>query len=78
MSRVLRHRGPDSSGLWESDECSMGLDRLAILDIDGGMQPCAYRHITSVMNGEIYNYRELRRELEGLGYIFKSNHSDAE
>ncbi len=78
MSNALWHRGPDSKGTWESEECSMGLDRLAILDIDGGMQPCAYKHVVSVMNGEIYNFKELRRKLEGLGYVFKSDHSDAE
>ena len=78
MGKTLIHRGPDSQGYWESDECSMGLDRLAILDIEGGMQPCVYKAVTSVMNGELYNHKELRRELERLGYCFMSDHSDAE
>lgn len=78
MGKALIHRGPDSQGFWESDECSMGLDRLAILDIEGGMQPCCLQDVASVMNGEIYNFRELRKELEGLGYRFHSDHSDAE
>lgn len=78
MSESVLHRGPDSQGFWESDGCSMGLDRLAILDIAGGTQPCIYDNITSVMNGEIYNFKELRLELEGIGYFFKSDHSDAE
>ena len=78
MGDLLRHRGPDSKRVWESDECSMGLDRLAILDIEGGIQPCCFQVVTSVMNGEIYNHKELRKELENLGYCFVSNHSDAE
>lgn len=78
MKVSLRHRGPDSQHYWESNECSMGLDRLAILDIEGGKQPCVYNAVTSVMNGEIYNYKELRKELTGLGYRFESDHSDAE
>jgi asparagine synthase (glutamine-hydrolysing) len=78
MKISLRHRGPDAQDYWESDECSMGLDRLAVLDIRGGQQPCFCKTVTSVMNGEIYNYKELRKELMGLGYRFKSDHSDAE
>jgi asparagine synthase (glutamine-hydrolysing) len=78
MGDLLRHRGPDSKRFWESDACSMGLDRLAILDIEGGLQPCCFKAITSVMNGEIYNHKELRKELENLGYCFVSDHSDAE
>lgn len=78
MGAALRHRGPDSRGYWESDACSMGLERLAILDIEGGKQPCSHKTVTSVMNGEIYNYKELRKELTGLGYRFESDHSDAE
>lgn len=78
MGQILSHRGPDAVGYLESDECSMGLDRLAILDIKGGMQPCCLQDVTSVMNGEIYNHKELRQELENLGYRFASDHSDAE
>ncbi|AFL69729.1 asparagine synthase (glutamine-hydrolyzing) [Sulfurospirillum barnesii] len=78
MAQSLRHRGPDDRGFWQSDECSLGLDRLAILDIKGGMQPCVKDTIVSVMNGEIYNFQALRIELESLGYAFSSNHSDAE
>lgn len=78
MSIALKHRGPDSVGFLETDSFSVGLNRLAVLDIEGGMQPCKYEHIVSAMNGEIYNFKELRRELELKGYIFKSNHSDAE
>lgn len=78
MSASMLHRGPDSQNFWESKECSFGLNRLAILDLEGGLQPCVNLGIASVMNGEIYNFRELRRELELLGYKFNSDHSDAE
>lgn len=78
MKNSLLHRGPDSQNYWESDECSLGLDRLAIVDIKGGVQPCVMATVTSVINGEIYNHKELRKELEALGYGFRSDHSDAE
>lgn len=78
MAQSLRHRGSDDRGFWQSDECSLGLDRLAILDIEGGMQPCVKGGIVSVMNGEIYNFQALREELESLGYRFSSDHSDTE
>lgn len=78
MSQTLRYRGPDETGLWESRECSLGLDRLAIVDLENGQQPCVREMVTSVMNGEIYNFRALRLELEHLGFSFHSDHSDAE
>lgn len=78
MGIALRHRGPDESGRWESDQCSMGLERLAILDIEGGKQPCVSGEVVTVLNGEIYNFRALRRELEQKGHRFVSDHSDAE
>lgn len=78
MKKTLLHRGPDSQNYWESDACSLGLNRLAIVDIKSGIQPCTTATVTSVMNGEIYNFKELRKELETLGYRFKSDHADAE
>lgn len=78
MGESLRHRGPDAQGFWQDENCSLGLDRLAIVDIAGGMQPCVSNGIVSVMNGEIYNFIELRSELEAFGHKFSSDHSDAE
>jgi len=82
MRDELRHRGPDDAGAWWSDDRRVGFGhrRLAIIDLSpGGHQPMANRrgdlHIT--YNGEIYNYRELRARLEGLGRTFTST-SDTE
>ena len=71
----LYHRGPDDKGIWRDEYVQLGSTRLAILDLSVlGHQPMAYQngryHI--VFNGEIYNYLELRQELEGLGQRFKS------
>ena len=79
---ALAHRGPDSNGCWLSDDCriAFGHCRLAIIDLSpGGHQPMAdgTGDLRIVLNGEIYNYRELRRELEGFGFTFRSQ-SDTE
>src|SRR5271170_4205549 len=73
------HRGPNQQGVFESEAVSLGAARLKIIDIDGGDQPIlsADRDTVIVFNGEIYNHLELRRELEGRGYRFRS-HSDTE
>jgi asparagine synthase (glutamine-hydrolysing) len=82
MSAVMRHRGPDGSGEVWIDEHRSGLahNRLSIIDLTpGGSQPMASadgRHWI-VFNGEIYNYRELRLELEACGHVFRST-SDTE
>jgi asparagine synthase (glutamine-hydrolysing) len=75
MVETLNHRGPDSSGVWEDLGVAIGHTRLAIIDLsDGGNQPMASDEgrYTLVFNGEIYNYRELRRELETQGEHFRS------
>ncbi len=82
MRDELRHRGPDDAGAWWSNDRRVGLGhrRLAIIDLSPlGHQPMANRrgdlHIT--FNGEIYNYRELRQRLEGIGRSFATS-SDTE
>lgn len=75
----LHHRGPDQQGHFVSDAVSLGAVRLKILDLSGGDQPIQTPDgdRTIVFNGEIYNYRELRKELEELGHRFQSQ-SDTE
>lgn len=78
---ALRHRGPDDSGEWYSDDGLVGMahQRLAVIDLSpSGHQPMRYaeRGLTVIFNGEIYNFRELRSELTGK-YSFKSE-SDTE
>src|SRR5215211_5940175 len=71
---LMRHRGPDDTGLWSAKGVMLGLRRLAILDLSAaGHQPMLSRdgRLALVFNGEIYNHRELRRELE-ITYPFRS------
>ncbi|MDI9340645.1 MAG: asparagine synthase (glutamine-hydrolyzing) [Sediminibacterium sp.] len=82
MTETLYHRGPDASGtkLYSSRNYQVGLGqrRLAVIDLsEGGKQPMHFLHYTVVFNGEIYNYREIRQELEERGHRFVSN-SDTE
>jgi len=76
MAAVIRHRGPDDEGRFISEHVAMGIRRLAILDTSPhGHQPMSTDDgdMTLVFNGEIYNYIELRRELEASGYRFQSS-----
>jgi len=82
MADSLLHRGPDGDGAWFADagawRVGFGHRRLSIIDLAGGAQPMIAADGTSVtFNGEIYNYRELRRELEAAGAVFRTN-SDTE
>jgi asparagine synthase (glutamine-hydrolysing) len=75
MCDRIRHRGPDDYG-WQIDGAvGLGMRRLAIIDPAGGQQPVYNedRSIRAVFNGEIYNYRDLRRGLEAKGHRFRSN-----
>ncbi|HSG54265.1 MAG TPA: XrtA/PEP-CTERM system amidotransferase [Paracoccaceae bacterium] len=79
MCDVLSHRGPDGSGVWTAPGVGLGHRRLSIIDVAGSPQPMQSvdeRHVIS-FNGEIYNFRELRRELEGMGARFNT-HGDTE
>lgn len=79
MCERMVHRGPDSEGLLVSTGVALGMRRLAIIDLVTGEQP-AYnedKSVAVILNGEIYNYRELRKDLENRGHCFKSQ-SDTE
>jgi asparagine synthase (glutamine-hydrolysing) len=82
MTDVLHHRGPDDSGysFYGNDYANIGLGhrRLSILDLSThGHQPMAYKSLEIVYNGEVYNFKEIRVELEKYDYIFESD-SDTE
>lgn len=80
MTDVIRHRGPDAEGQWTKNNVGLGHRRLAIIDLDvSSNQPMLSHDNRFVIsyNGEIYNYIELRKELENLGARFKTN-SDTE
>ncbi len=72
MMDVLKHRGPDDDGAREGDHASLGFRRLSIIDLAGGHQPMSNEKgdVWLVFNGEIYNFVELRAELESLGHRF--------
>jgi asparagine synthase (glutamine-hydrolysing) len=74
MGATLVHRGPDSSGEFSDEGVALAARRLSIIDLETGDQPVANENGTVhvVQNGEIYNYRELRRELERAGHSFRT------
>jgi len=79
MNEAIRHRGPDEDGFYLSDGVGLAMRRLSIIDLKSGQQPIHNRDQTAwiVFNGEIYNYRELRAELEKRGHQFYTD-SDTE
>ena len=79
MCDAMVHRGPDDAGYYLSGRLGIGMRRLSIIDIDGGHQPVHNedRTVWVVFNGEIYNYHELRQELETAGHRFYTS-SDTE
>jgi asparagine synthase (glutamine-hydrolysing) len=78
MADTISHRGPDSEGYFVDNGIMLGHRRLSVIDLSElGQQPMTYNNITIVFNGEIYNYIELREELQLKGYIFET-HSDTE
>lgn len=74
MTGSMEHRGPDDSGFYLDDYIALGFRRLGIIDLDTGGQPLSDENdrYRMVFNGEIYNYKQLRRELQGRGHRFKS------
>jgi len=79
MNATLAHRGPDSDGLFHEGGVALAMRRLSIIDLEHGDKPISGEDeaITVIQNGEIYNYRELRRELEAAGHRFATE-SDTE
>lgn len=79
MLAQIRHRGPDEFGIYHDDQAGLGNARLSIIDLSGGQQPICNEDGTLwiVFNGEIFNYVELRPELEARGHRF-TTHSDTE
>ena len=79
MTRTIIHRGPDDEGYYLAGPLGFGFRRLSIIDLGGGHQPMSDREesVWVIFNGEIYNFPELRRELEGYGHVFRTN-SDTE
>lgn len=78
LSRLMRHRGPDWSGVYASDKAILAHERLSIVDVNNGAQPlynAAHTHVLAV-NGEIYNHRALRQQLSDR-YAFQTG-SDCE
>jgi asparagine synthase (glutamine-hydrolysing) len=82
MADTMSCRGPDAAGAWLDTHAAFGHRRLAVIDIEGGRQPMTVTHdgrtlLATTYSGEVYNYRELRAELEGRGHRFRTS-SDTE
>src|SRR5262245_62917890 len=79
MTATIAHRGPDDDGFLMAGPVGLGFRRLSIIDLSGGHQPMsdADETVWVVFNGEIYNFKELRDELEQRGHQFRTN-SDTE
>jgi asparagine synthase (glutamine-hydrolysing) len=80
MAESIFHRGPDEDGFYSDEEINLGIRRLSIIDVETGHQPVHNEDQTiwTVFNGEIYNFKELRKELEEKGHTFYTDHSDTE
>src|SRR5437899_1013979 len=72
MCQTIVHRGPDDEGIYVNGQVALGMRRLSIIDLSTGHQPIHNedRSVWIVFNGEIYNFQELRRELEAAGHRF--------
>ena len=79
MTQSMAHRGPDDEGYFVAGPIGFGFRRLSIIDLSGGHQPMSDREesVWVVFNGEIYNFPELKRELQGHGHVFRT-HCDTE
>src|SRR5262245_49742143 len=72
MCETIIHRGPDSEGIWMDDTVALGMRRLSIIDLHTGDQPVMSedRSVIAMVNGELYNFREVRADLEKRGHKF--------
>lgn len=79
MTKSISHRGPDDEGYYVAGPLGLGFRRLSIIDLAGGHQPMSDQEesVWVIFNGEIYNFHDVRRELEGHGHVFRTN-SDTE
>ena len=78
MMAFTKNRGPDANGIYSENEVTISHDRLSIIDLTSkANQPMNYKNYIISFNGEIYNYKNLKKELEETGEIFKTN-SDTE
>ncbi len=79
MANAISHRGPDDEGYYIAGPLGFGFRRLSIIDLEGGHQPMSDQEgtVSVIFNGEIYNFPELKRELEGFGHVFRTK-SDTE
>jgi asparagine synthase (glutamine-hydrolysing) len=79
LLQSMAYRGPDGEGVYHFGSLSIGMRRLSVIDIEGGSQPLLSRggRVVAFQNGEIYNYNELRSQLEACGYAFRTR-SDTE
>jgi asparagine synthase (glutamine-hydrolysing) len=75
MNEAIHHRGPDEDGFYVKEHVGLAMRRLAIIDLSGGRQPIANEDGTAwiVYNGEVYNYREVKKELEARGHRFHTD-----
>src|SRR5690606_25885927 len=75
MTNSILHRGPDDEGYFFDGPLGLGFRRLSIIDLSGGHQPMSDPDgsVWVVFNGEIYNYKELRAELQGKGHVFRTS-----
>lgn len=80
MTDSIIHRGPDEEGFYTDGKVNLGIRRLSIIDVNTGHQPIHNedKSIWTVFNGEIYNFQELRKDLEAKGHKFYTDHSDTE
>src|SRR3984957_15003348 len=74
MADAIQHRGPDDEGYYQSGPVGFGFRRLSIIDLNTGHQPICNedRPVWIVFNGEIYNYQDLRQDLQARGHVFKT------
>ena len=73
LNKLLSHRGPDDEGYFNDEYISLAFNRLSIIDLNAGNQPIIKNDIISIFNGEIYNFKLIRKELETLNYKFETN-----